>query len=84
MRPQRGTETTGAATPRPGCALLARPPGSALRVRKRKRLMTKDDWRMICETIELVLYRAEQRYKEQRRKEHEEAKGKGARRRSAS
>ena len=58
--------------------------GSALRVRKRKRHLTKDDYRMICETIELVLWRAEERYKQERRKQREEAKSTSARRRSAS
>jgi hypothetical protein len=42
-------------------------------VRRRPRLMLKDDWRLICEVMELVIGRAEERYKQQKRKERNES-----------
>jgi hypothetical protein len=41
-------------------------------VRRRPRLMLKDDWRLVCEVMELVIGRAEERYKQQKRKERNE------------
>jgi len=41
--------------------------------RGRPRLMLVEDWRLICEVMELVIAQAEERYKQQKRKERNES-----------